>query len=242
VPAEWRASLQNGASALGICVTGAQAEALERYVSLLVDWNRRINLTAITDPQGIAALHLVDSLTCLATLPFPPNARVIDVGSGAGLPGIPLAVVRPDLRVTLLESTRKKCRFLECAVTTLALVGIRVDCRRAEEAGRDPRLREAFDVAVSRAVAELAVVGELCLPFVRIGGSALAMKGPDVEEEMGRGGRACLVLGGRISGKREFTLATPEGPAERSIVTIEKVALTPQKYPRRAGIPAKRPL
>lgn len=242
MPAEWRAALQHGAKGFGIDLTEAQAEACERYVSLLLAWNQRVNLTAITDPRKIAVLHLLDSLTCLAAVPIGTNARVIDVGSGAGLPGIPIAVVRPDLRVTLLEATRKKCRFLEDAVTALGLVGASVDCRRAEDAGHDPLLREAFDVAVSRAVADLAVLAELCLPLVKVGGLVLAMKGPRVGEEIAQGRRACAGLGGEVEFTRSFTLSAPDEPAERVIVGIRKVTATPEKYPRRAGTPSKRPL
>lgn len=242
MPEEWRAALQDGAKGFGIHLTEAQAKACERYVSLLLDWNRRVNLTAITDPRKIAVLHLLDSMTCLAAVPIVTNARVIDVGSGAGLPGIPIAVARPDLFVTLLESTRKKCHFLKEAISSLCLAGASVDCRRAEDAGRDPAVRETFDVAVSRAVADLSVVAELCLPFVRVGGLVLAMKGPRVGEEMGHGRRACAGLGGEVEFTRSFTLSAPDEAAERVIVGIRKVTATPEKYPRRPGIPSKRPL
>jgi 16S rRNA (guanine527-N7)-methyltransferase len=242
VPAEWRGLLRDGARNLGIDLTGAELDGFECYMSLLLDWNRRVNLTAITDPAEIAILHFFDSLTCLAAASFGPNARVIDVGSGAGLPGIPIAVVRPDLRLTLLESTRKKCRFLSDVASSLDLIGVSVDCRRAEDAGRDPLLRGTFDVAVSRAVADLAVLAELCLPFVKVGGLMLAMKGPRVEEEMEQARRACAILGGEIEFTRSFALPAPVEPADRVVVGIRKISPTPDRYPRRAGMPAKRPL
>jgi 16S rRNA (guanine527-N7)-methyltransferase len=241
VPAEWRGLLRDGARNLGIDLTGAELDAFECYMSLLLDWNRRVNLTAITDPAEIAILHFFDSLTCLAAASFGPNARVVDVGSGAGLPGIPIAVVRPDLGLTLLESTRKKCLFLEHAIGVIALSSVSVDCRRAEDAGRDPLLRGTLDVAVSRAVADLVVVAELCLPLVKVGGLMLAMKGPRVGEEMEQAQRGCAILGGKIEFARDFVLPAAE-PADRVIVGIRKIGPTSDRYPRRAGMPAKRPL
>lgn len=240
--ADWRESLVMGARDFGVDLTPAQLGQFQLYLSLLLQWNERINLTSITDPGEVAALHFLDSITCLAASEFDENIRLIDIGSGAGLPGIPIAICRPDLHVTLLESTRKKCRFLESAIHELALDRLTVDCRRAEVAAHDPIVRETFDIAVSRALAELSVVAELCLAFVKTGGSALAMKGPNVAAEIERASGAIEPVGGEITDVKTFDIPTPDGAVGRTIVVMTKIAETPAKYPRHTGIPAKRRL
>ena len=239
---DWQARLAEGALGMDIRLTRVQLAAFESYLSILLDWNRRLNLTAVTAPGEIAALHFLDSLTGLAAVQFDANTCVIDVGAGAGFPGIPLAIARPDLEITLLESTGKKCRFLEHAIGELALARVSVDCRRAELAGKDPAMREAFDIAVTRAVAEVAVASELCLPFVKRGGLALMMKGPRGDAEVARAKVAIETLGGQMVLMRHLTLPTPTGSAERVIVGVRKTDPTPGRYPRGPGIPAKRPL
>jgi len=238
----WRRWLREAGRAFGIGLSDDQLDLFEAYLSALLAWNRRVNLTAITEPNEVAALHFLDSLTCLAVSRFDANARVIDVGSGAGFPGIPIAISRPDLHVTLLESTGRKCRFLDHVITTLALPGVSVDCRRAEMAGQDPSTRESFDIAVTRAVAELAVLAELCLPLLKMGGVALVMKGPKAESEIARGGGAMAVLGGRLEFARPLALPVPSGTVERVVLGIRKISATPQGYPRAPGVPARRPL
>jgi len=239
---DWRQQLLDSSRSFGIELSAAQLDAFATYLSTLLEWNRRINLTSITDPAEIAALHLLDSLTCLFAYRPDANACVIDVGSGAGLPGIPVAIARPDLRVTLLECTRKKCRFLEHMIARAPLPQVSVDCRRAEDAGRDQATRETFDIAMTRAVAEVAVATELCLPLVKVGGAVLIMKGPQAQEEIARGVKAIATLGGELESARPFALPTPTGAAARVIVVLRKVHPTPEKYPRPPGIPAKRPL
>ena len=239
---DWRHQLAESSRGFGIELSAAQLDAFDTYLSALLDWNGRVNLTSVTDPAEIAAVHFLDSITCLYAHEFDANARVIDVGSGGGLPGIPVAIARPDLRVTLLESTRKKCGFLEHVIARIPLPGVSVDCRRAEDAGRDPMTRETYDIAMTRAVADLAVVAELCLPLVKIGGAALVMKGPKIAAEIARSGDAISTLGGEPESARRFALPTPSGPAQRVIVVLRKVRPTPEKHPRAPGIPAKRPL
>jgi len=238
----WRERLRAAASRLGIELSDGQARAFELYLEALLDWNQRVNLTSITDPDQVAALHFLDSLSCLAAAPFVSGARVADVGSGAGLPGIPLAITRPDLRVALLESVAKKCRFLEHAAGLLSLGSVSVACTRAEHAGRDPTMRETFDIVVSRAVAELAVVAELCLPLVKVGGLGLFMKGPRAEEEVARAGEALSILGGKGEFARELTFPAQGESVRRVIIGVRKLKPTPQRYPRAAGRPARRPL
>lgn len=189
----WQLSLRNQAQALGVALDDAQLGRFAAFMDALLDWNERVNLTSITDPEGIAALHFADSLTCLAATEVPGGAAIIDIGTGAGLPGVPIALARTDVCVTLLEATRKKCQFLEHAVSVLPLPDSRVVCDRAESAGRDPQLRESFDIAVIRAVAEYAAAAELTLPFLRVGGVALIMKGPLADEELARADRKSVV-------------------------------------------------
>jgi 16S rRNA (guanine527-N7)-methyltransferase len=241
-PGAWQRQLRKSARRLGIGLTAAHLDAFASYLDLLLDWNRRVNLTAITEPSQVAALHFLDSLTCLAEVPTAANTRLCDVGSGAGFPGIPLAIVCPELEVTLLESVRKKCRFLEAVIAALGLPRVAVACRRAEVAGCDPAMRETFDMAITRAVAHLAVAAEFCLPLVKVGGLALVMKGPQGEQEVIESQTAIGTLGGSVERVRAFRLPTPEGEVGRSIIAVRKTSRMLPKYPRRPGIPARRPL
>jgi len=229
-------------SLIGVPLIDLQLDGFSRYLDELLERNRRVNLTSITAPDEVAALHFLDSLTCLAALDFPADARVADVGAGAGLPGIALAIARPDVRVVLIESIHKKARFLEHVVRRLPLPNVVVYCGRAETAGRNPLLRESFHVVVIRAVARLAVAAELCLPLARIGGAALVMKGPRGAEEAAEASSAIAILGGRMESTRDLLLPAPSGPVARTIIVLRKHAQTPPKYPRAPGKPAKRPL
>jgi 16S rRNA (guanine527-N7)-methyltransferase len=206
---------------------------------LLLEHNQRFNLTAITEPREVALKHFLDSLTCLTVLPETAQS-LCDVGSGAGFPGLPIAIARPDLNVTIIESTKKKCQFLQTCAADLGLSGVRVICARAEDGGRDPALRESFAAVVSRAVASLPVLAELCLPLVAPSGVFIAMKGPEGERQAHAAANAVRTLGGAVECVR--TLSLPQGAGQRSVVVVRKVAGTPAKYPRRAGIPQKRPL
>lgn len=191
-----RVLLKETAAALGIAVDETAAEKLDIYARLLVEWNEKMNLTAITDPEGIVLKHFVDSLTALPLLPKTPFS-LIDVGTGAGFPGLPLAILRGDMQLTLLDSLNKRLIFLEEVCRAVGVSAMRIHAR-AEEGGRRPDLRDKFDVATARAVAGLPVLCELCLPFVKVGGRFLALKGPDAPREKEEAARAVKTLGGRF--------------------------------------------
>ncbi|MFP4343476.1 MAG: 16S rRNA (guanine(527)-N(7))-methyltransferase RsmG [Anaerolineales bacterium] len=217
--------------------------AFEEYYRLLVQWNEKFNLTAITDYEGAQVRHFLDSLSCLLALES-GNAfagkRMIDVGTGAGFPGLPLKIFEPTLRLTLLEATAKKVRFLEHVVGQLGLQNVTVLHGRAEELGQDPQHRERYDWVVARAVAEMSILAEYLLPLARIGGHALAQKGEDAAAEVQRAEFAIRQLGGHV---RRLVPVELRGLAEtRHLVLLDKVAATPEKYPRRSGMPVKRPL
>lgn len=224
-------------------ITGRQADQLDRYAQLLVEWNEKMNLTAITDPEGVLVKHLMDSLTVLRSLPAAgEKVRLIDVGTGAGFPGIPLVVMREELELTLLDSLNKRLVFLEAVCRALGLEARCVHAR-AEEAGRQKAHREKYNVATARAVAALPVLCEYCLPLVVPGGVFLAMKGPDGEREAQEAASAIKVLGGKLSGIDEWLLPPVEGEAaERKILRIQKISPTPDRFPRQAAKIAKQPL
>lgn len=232
-----------GAARLGLELTAAQVEAFRRYREMLVAWNRRFNLTAITDDEGIQVRHFLDSLSCLPVMEARgglEGRRVVDVGTGAGFPGLPLKIVRPAMRLTLVEATRKKTDFLRAVVAELGLEGVEVIHARAERVGRDPRHREHYDWALARAVAEMRILAEYLLPLVRVGGYALAQKGEQAPAEVQRAERALALLGGEV--ERLEPVALPGVAERRYLVVVRKVAATPDRYPRREGMPAKRPL
>ena len=222
-----------------------QMHCFALYGQMLRDWNRRINLTAILDDEGIAIRHFLDSLTLVPILDrlaatHRRQLSLIDVGSGAGFPGLPIKIARSSIHVLLLDSLNKRIKFLDAAIGTLDLAGISTRHARAEDAAHQPDLRERFDVAAARAVASLPVLCEYCLPFVRVGGVFLAMKGQDDEEETAAAERAIQVLGGRLAETGRFNL--PGTDMKRTIVTIEKIAATPAAYPRKAGKPERDPI
>ena len=224
-------------------ITGRQADQLDRYAQLLVEWNEKMNLTAITDPEGVLVKHLMDSLTVLRSLPAAgEKVRLIDVGTGAGFPGIPLAVMREELELTLLDSLNKRLVFLEAVCRALGLEARCVHARAAA-AGRQKAHREKYNVATARAVAALPALCEYCLPLVVPGGVFLAMKGPDGEREAQEAASAIKVLGGKLSGIDEWQLPPVEGEAaDRKILRIQKISPTPDRFPRQAAKIAKQPL
>lgn len=225
---------------LGMRISSAQLEALQHYERELLDWNSRFNLTAIRDPQEVRIKHFLDSLTCLLALREAPVERLIDVGTGAGFPGIPLKIIYPKMHLTLVESVGKKAEFCRHVVEVLDLQGVEVIQERAEVVGQSPQHRERYDWAVARAVAILSVLAEYLLPLVYVGGSMLAMKGESGPAEAHAAEHALRVLGGHL---RQLLPVTLPGVAEeRYLVVIDKVAATPKVYPRRVGIPAKKPL
>ena len=216
------------------------AQALERFElfgELLVEKNKVLNLTAITDPEGIVIKHFADSLTALRMIDPKAGDRVIDVGTGGGFPGIPLLIARPEIELTMLDSTQKKLAFVTESVDALGLRANIVHAR-AEEAGRGT-MRETYDFAVSRAVAAMNVLCEYCLPFVRVGGTFCAMKGSKGTEELGNAEKAISILGGETEKKE--TLLLPDG-GERTLINIKKISHTATKYPRPSAQISKKPL
>lgn len=214
-------------------------ERLLRFSSALAAMNEEINLTAITEPAEMAVKHVADSLLALTVGEWPTEARVCDVGTGGGVPGVVLRIARPDLQVTLLDSVRKKLRAVMSISETIG-VSVETVHGRAEDVGRAPAYREQFDVVTARAVARLPVLLELCLPLTKVDGYMVALKGPDVREEIEQSKAALRLLGAKIETVREVTL--PFDAGGRTLIAIRKVASTPQKYPRSAGTPAKNPL
>lgn len=231
--------LSHAAQDAGLSLTSAQQHSFSRYYDLLLAANARVNLTAITDPQGVAVKHIIDSLLCYCPEKF-AIASLIDVGSGAGFPGVPLKIVYPELSLTLLESQQKRVNFLTALVQALNLSVVTVLHARAEEAAHRPEQRENYGVAVSRAVAPLNVLVELCLPFVMPGGYCVALKGAQYQEELAQARRAIAVLGGEVAAVKNVQL--PGLNHHRAIIYIKKTGVTPIRYPRRPGLPAKRPL
>ena len=226
---------------LGLQLTTEQLAAFERYKHELIEWNSRFNLTAIRDENGIEIKHFLDSLTCiLAFEPSSPPRSLIDVGTGAGFPGIPLKLVYPHLRLTLVESIQKKAGFCQHVVETLGLRQVTVLAQRAEDVGQDPQHREAYDVATGRAVAPMPTLVEYLLPLVRIGGMVIMQKGENAPAETQQSEKVIARLGGQL--RKIMPIALPAVVEDRYLVVLDKVAQTPAEYPRRTGLPAKQPL
>jgi 16S rRNA (guanine527-N7)-methyltransferase len=219
-----------GTDQLGLSLNPAQLGQLATLVDTLLDWNQRMNLTAVKEPQDVAVKHILDSMTCFAAIPFPPDASVLDVGTGAGFPGLVLKIVRPDLCVKMMDSTHKKLTFVAHIIASLALINTDILFGRAEELARCAPHREAYDIVVARAVAPLRILSELCIPFTKQDGTFLAMKGPNVITEIPSAGTTIARLGGSPSAPVSFCLPFEGG--ERAILPIQKIHPTPQQYPR----------
>jgi len=232
--------LQQAALVYGFRLSDMQIKAFDRYYQILLEWNQKMNLTAITDPWEVAVKHMVDSLSCYKAEFFPQGCSLIDVGTGAGFPGIPLKIIRPDIRLTLLDSLQKRVDFLQAAVDYLGLSEVTAIHARAEEGARLKEHREQYQVAVARAVARLNVLCELCLPFVAVGGVFIALKGAQYQEEIAEAQRAIGLLGGEIVLTEPIKL--PGLADKRAVVYIQKLTATAAAYPRRPGIPEKKPL
>lgn len=224
--------LQNYIKDYKITLTENQYEQFQKYFELLAEWNEKMNLTAITDESGVALKHFADSLSLLNFVDIPQNSSLADVGTGAGFPGVVLKIARPDIKLTLIDSLKKRLVFLNEVCSQLGIDAELIHSR-AEDGARDEKLRESFDFAVSRAVARMNVLSEYCLPYVKVGGAFCAMKGAQANEEFKESLNAINTLGGKLEKKYFFEL--PENGGERAIAVVRKVRNTPQKYPRQSG-------
>jgi 16S rRNA (guanine527-N7)-methyltransferase len=235
--------LKSGAQKLGIYLASEQIEQFEIYYRELIDGNKKVNLTRITDYEEVQVKHFLDSLTIIPAIKPGDGGwglRVIDVGTGAGLPGIPLKIVFPNMNVTLLEATTKKAKFLEHLIGRLGLGKVEIAVGRAEEIAHDAQYREKFDLVLSRAVATLPTLVELMLPFCKVGGGGIAQKKGDIRKEVEQALKAMAVMGGNLREIKPVELE--EFNDKRCLIIIDKVKSTPVEYPRRPGMPTKRPI
>jgi len=232
--------VQHTQEMVGIQLSSPQIELLERYERELIDWNQRMNLTAIREPQQIRIKHFLDSLTCLCVMRDLGNASVIDIGTGAGFPGLALKILYPGMKLTLVESIGKKIAFCRHIVNELGLDNVEVIQQRAEAVGQMEDHRQKYDWVVARAVAVMPVLVEYLLPLARVGGSVLAMKGDNAPAESHQADHATQLLGGHL--RKLIPITLPGVVEQRYLVVIDKVAATPDQYPRRVGLPSKKPL
>jgi 16S rRNA (guanine527-N7)-methyltransferase len=227
--------------AFGWSLPEGAVEKIARHLELVVQWNDRINLTAITTEREMILKHVIDSASAGTMITLAPGMKVADVGTGAGFPGVILKCLDPSVQMVLMDSLAKRCKFLEEAARELFPAnGYEVVWGRAEEVGQKEQYRERFDLVIARAVAELRTLSEYCLPLCRVGGHFLAMKGPAAREEVGAAAQSLKTLGGEIDAVKEINL--PFGAGQRTLIRIKKVQATPKAYPRKSGTPAKSPL
>lgn len=221
-----------------IDINKEQCEKFQIYYEMLLNYNKRINLTSITESDKIIEKHFLDSILILKYVDIPKGANIADVGTGAGFPGVPLKIIRPDIELTLMDSLNKRIVFLEdlCSKLEIDVDAVHI---RAEEAGQDLVFRKSFDIVTARAVAKMSVLSEYCIPLAKEKGIFLAMKGPSVDEELNSAKSAISMLGGKIKKVEEFTLPCGD---ERRLVIIDKVSKTPPKYPRNGGLISKNPI
>ncbi len=231
---------EQGLEELGVTLDASQIDQFLQYYELLVEWNSFMNLTAITEFQEVCIKHFLDSLSLIKVIDCHQPISVIDIGTGAGFPGIPLKIAFPELKITLLDSLGKRVKFLNEVITQLGLKDIEAIHGRAEDYAKPSALRESFDVCVSRAVANLATLSEYCLPYVKVGGCFVSYKSEKIMEEKQQAQKAITMLGGEIALQNEFTL--PFSDIYRNLFVIKKTKQTPKKYPRKAGLPSKEPL
>lgn len=215
-----------------------QLNQFYKYMNLLIEWNKKINLTAIVEPKEIIFKHFIDSLTINSYVK--ENQSLVDVGTGAGFPGIPIKIYRPDLKVVLVDSLNKRINFLNEVINQLHLKNINTVHSRIEDFGKNNKYRESFDLVTARAVANLSVLSEYLVPLAKIDGKCICMKGNEILEECNNAKNAIKILGGKILNIDKFTL--PESDITRNIIVLQKTNKTPNKYPRKAGIPNKEPL
>lgn len=231
--------LRQKATQSGINLTDNQIESLKCYYELLIEWNEKMNLTAITEPHDVALKHFCDSILLLSYADIPQNSSLIDVGTGAGFPSIPIKIVRPDIKLCLLDSLNKRLVFLKEVVDKLSLSEVKIVHSRAEDGARKADLREKFDFATSRAVAQLNVLSEYCLPYVKVNGAFIAMKGKYSEEEIANSKNAIKTLGGKIVKVDTYSLIDS---SERTIINVKKLSKTDKAYPRTSAKIKSKPL
>ena len=236
----FRDALVQAAGEYSLLLTEEQIASFTQYFEMLVEWNEKMNLTAITDPTEVAVKHMIDSLSCYDEAIFKKGAKIIDVGTGAGFPGLPLKIFRPDLKLTLFDSLNKRILFLKAVAHELGITDIEFVHSRAEDGGRNKQHREQYDIVVSRAVARLSVLSELCLPFVAVGGFFIALKGSQYSQEIKESTSALRLLGGEIAKIENVKL--PGLDDVRAVVFIKKIKKTLPTYPRRPGVAEKNPL
>ena len=232
--------LKDRLEALDIVLDQEQIDQFDKYYEILVEWNKVMNLTGITEYQEVVEKHFLDSLSIVKVMDMDQAERVIDIGTGAGFPGIPLKIAFPKLDIVLLDSLNKRIRFLDHVIEELGLEGIRTIHGRAEDFARDGKYREQYDVCVSRAVANLSSLSEYCLPYVKVGGRFVSYKSGDIGEEVNDASKAIALLGGKKERIEKFQL--PDTDIQRSFVVIRKTKNTQKRYPRKAGMPTKEPL
>ena len=235
---EFIEKMQEKSMDLGVRFLVEQAEQFFEYMKLLIEWNEKMNLTAITEPEEIILKHFIDSITILKEIN--DNSKVVDVGTGAGFPGIPLSIMNPTLKITLVDSLNKRLIFLQEVVNKLNLKNVEIVHARAEEFGQNKKYRESFDVATSRAVANLSTLSEYLIPLVKVEGKVISMKASEAREEINEAQKAIEVLGGAIEKINEFNL--PQSDIGRTVIIIRKENQTPNKYPRKPGTPSKEPI
>lgn len=235
---DWIQELEKKAKKMQIELSNQQLEQFYLYMNLLLEWNGKINLTAITDPKEIILKHFIDSITIA---PYLKNAQsILDIGTGAGFPGIPLAILENSKDFVLMDSLNKRIIFLQEVIQNIALTGVQAIHGRAEELGKEKEHREHYDLVTSRAVAKLNILLEYMLPFVKVGGRCICMKSQEIEEELEEAKQAIELLGGKLERVDEIIL--PESDVKRKIIVIQKVRQTPIKYPRKPGTPTKEPI
>jgi len=237
---EFVESLSGSLTEIGIDFTKEQLDQSQKYHDLLLEWNSKMNLTSIKEPREIAIKHFTDSVISLKYINIKRDERLIDVGTGAGFPGLPIKIFFPEIRLVLLDSLAKRCAFLEKIKDSLGLKNVLVIQGRAEDKGKDPEFREKFTLVTARAVTNLSVLAEYCLPFLKVNGCFFALKGPEVLEEVEKGKNAIITMGGSVKEVKHYKL--PFLGDSRSLVLVEKKKPTPEKYPRKAGIPGKNPI
>ncbi len=232
--------LEKALNELGIQYTENMISQFEGYRNGVIEWNEKVNLTAITDPQEFVVKHFIDSVLCVGFDEYKAAKKVIDVGTGAGFPGVPLAILSQDKEFTLMDSLNKRLKIIDELSAGIGLTNVHTVHARAEELARNKAHREKYDICVSRAVANLTTLSEYCLPFIKVGGYLLAYKGPDAEAELADAKKAISILGGQVEKMEKAQL--DDFGLDHRIIFIKKVKNTPAKYPRKAGTPSKEPL